>query len=272
MGHLVIISHKISPKARIITWVRSLMWIWTMIKNIVEKITMSISSNNTKNSGNNASNTSITGSGNNFTQASVVNNSHFYNTPPPESRPIEDINKDSKEALSDMMAKFIERPSTETTGSLILDDAKAKLIKLNIDLVKILALSFMFSIKKTMTYKTPEFLYREFGMVIAHFKDLKITHMELRYLESVGCGKYDKFSRGIWRNVITFDPKISIEDLLANIPDFQVIQNIMDRELSSFSPSPTGIAIAIEYLNRNGFTMDIKDWIGGLTPAKESLV
>lgn len=110
--------------------------------------------------------------------------------------------KDVHEILSQLIADRIQKPKNTIT-ELVINQAIEVTSKLDANLIKILALSFIFTKAKYPTLIEEEILIKKLIDIADMFEDVQTTESNLEYLESVSCGKEIAFTSKNLIQIIT---------------------------------------------------------------------
>jgi hypothetical protein len=97
--------------------------------------------------------------------------------------------KELHKILSQLILDFVQKPKNNIVELAIYKSIEVA-SDLDFNLIKILALSFMFSKTKYTYFKTKEQMFEKLKIVCSEFKDIDISPSKFEYLEAISCGKY----------------------------------------------------------------------------------
>jgi len=102
---------------------------------------------------------------------------------------------EAHKVLSQLIADRVQKPKC-TIAELAINESIEVAAKLDVNLIKILAFSFIFSKTKYSMLLDETTLFQRLSLVANEFKDLEVTASKFEYLEAISCGKFSQFTSG----------------------------------------------------------------------------
>lgn len=132
--------------------------------------------------------------------------------------------------LGKLIADRVQKPK-QTTAELTINEAIEISAKLDINLIKILALSFLFSRTKYSFINNETTLIYKLALITADFKDLEVSTSKFEYLEAISCGSLSLMSQPTLINIIlTNYPQLFLKSITAEqvqeIINFTKLENL----------------------------------------------
>lgn len=100
--------------------------------------------------------------------------------------------KDIHEILGRLINDRVQKPK-HSIAELAINESIAVVAKLDSNLIKILAFSFLFSRTKYTRLPSESFLISKLSSIAKYFDDIDVTISKFEYLESISCGKVLQF-------------------------------------------------------------------------------
>ncbi len=168
------------------------------------------------------------------------------------------------EILSQLVMDRVQQPK-RVIAELAINESIEVAAKLDVCLIKILALSFMFSKTKYIGLLNEDMLTKKLVMVVDEFKDLEASTSKFEYLEAISCGKVLQFISSDLIKIISSNyPHLFLKKVSAqHVKDLALPIHIQDicflkPENDTFEINPHVGLYLFDNVS-NGFSFVIKD-------------
>ncbi len=123
---------------------------------------------------------------------------------------------DIHKTLSHLLRERVSK-SNSNLVDLTINEAIATTSKINLNLIKLLGFSFLFSRTKLTKITTLASVYDHLKMVIKEFSSLEVSDSQFEYLESISCGKTNTIGANttLSNNIKSFYPQVFTKKISA---------------------------------------------------------
>ncbi len=171
------------------------------------------------------------------------------------------------EILGRLIADRVQKPK-KVIAELAINESIEVAAKLDVNLIKILAFSFLFSRTKSLGVPSEAALIGKLTLIAAEFKDLDISHSKFEYLEAISCGKMLQFLSGDLIGILSqsyphlFHKKISLQQV-TDLALPESIQNVcflkQEEDVFQLNPNAGLYLFEVGRLMVNGLEFNITD-------------